>query len=92
MKASTSIFIDSYHPKVSNVCAVSLKVTFERKKKYYSTPYCLTIDDFEKVMNGKRLSDAEKDLKMKILAFENKAISIIEKLPFFSWQEFEKNI
>jgi integrase len=90
MKASTSIFIDSYHPKVSNVCAVSLKVTFERKKKYYSTPYSLTVEDFEKVMNGKRLSDVEKDLKMKIQAYENKAISIIEKLPFFSWEEFEK--
>ena len=90
MKASTSIFIDKYHPKLLNECAISLRVTFERKKKYYATPYSLTEKEFQKIMFGSRLSDKEKELKMKIQDFENKAISIIEKLPFFSWNEFEK--
>jgi integrase/recombinase XerD len=90
MKASTSIFIDKYHPKLLDECAISLRVTFERKKKYYATPYSLNEKEFQKVMFGSRLSDKEKELKMKIQDFENKAISIIEKLPFFSWNEFEK--
>ncbi|MEI8129862.1 MAG: site-specific integrase [bacterium] len=90
MKASTSIFIDKYHPKQLNKCAISLRVTFERKKKYYSTPFSLTEQEFQKVMFGSRLSDNEKELKMKIQDYENKAIAIIEKLPFFSWNEFEK--
>ena len=76
MKASTSIFIDKYHPKQLNKCAISLRVTFERKKKYYATPYSLTENEFQKVMFGSRLSDNEKELKMKIQDFENKAISI----------------
>ncbi len=90
MKASTSIFLDKYHPKSHNECAISLRVTFERKKKYYATPYGLTEKEFQKVILGSRLSDKEKELKMKIQDFENKAIAIIEKLPFFSWSEFEK--
>jgi len=90
MKASTSIFIDKYHPKLHSECAISLRVTFERKKKYYATPYSLTEKEFQKVMFGSRLSDKEKELKMKIQDYENKAIAIIEKLPFFSWNEFEK--
>lgn len=90
MKATTAIFIDKYHPKQLNQCAISLRVTFERKKKYYATPYSLTEKEFHKIMFGSRLSNKEKELKMRIQDFENKAIAIIEKLPFFSWNEFEK--
>ena len=59
-------------------------------KKYYATPYSLTEKEFYKIMFGQRLSNKEKELKMRIQDFEHMAIAIIEKLPFFSWNEFEK--
>jgi integrase len=89
-KATTSIFIDKYHPKSGNVCAISIRVTFDRKKKYYATPYNLTISDFEKVQGEKPRNDF-KEIALKLQAIENKAADIIDKLPFFTWVGFEKH-
>jgi hypothetical protein len=47
-KGTTAIFIDKYHPKANGLCAISVRVTFERKKRYYALPISLTIPDFEK--------------------------------------------
>ena len=77
--------------KENGSCAVSLRITFERKKRHYPTPYSLTPADFEKVMFGKRQSEIEKELKGKIQDFENKATKIIGDLPFFTWTAFEKH-
>jgi integrase/recombinase XerD len=90
IKATTAIFIDKYHPKVNNECAISIKITFERKRKYYPTPYTLSEKEFEKIMYAKRLSEAEKQQKKRIAEFENKAIDIIKDLQVFSWKTFEK--
>jgi integrase/recombinase XerD len=86
----TAIILDTRRIKKDNTYPVKLRMTFERKQKYYSTPFDLSDKEFEKVMFGKRLTDSEKILKKSIGAFENKAIDIIEKLHFFTWHEFEK--
>lgn len=88
---TTSIFIDKWHPKLNGVCAVSLRVTFERKKRYYPTPYSLTPAVFEKVMFALRQSQPEKDLQAKLKDFENKATKIIGDFTFFTWTAFEKH-
>lgn len=88
--ATTAIFIDKYHPKANGLCAVSIRVTFERKKKYYPTPINLTISDFEKTQ-GAKPREPYKALALKLQGFEKKAADIIEKdLPVFTWNAFEK--
>ena len=47
--ATTTVFIDKYHPQRDGKCAISIRVTHQRKKKYYPTIYSLTTSDFEKV-------------------------------------------
>jgi integrase len=89
MKPTTAIFLDKYHPKADGKCAVSIRVTYNRKKKYYSTPVTLTISDFEKT-KGEKPRGEYKTLAMKLQAFEKKAADIIESLPTFTWQAFEK--
>lgn len=90
MAATTSLFIDSYHPKANNKCAISLRVTYERKKRYYPIPHHLTKEDFKNIMYGARLTKKAKEIKTKIQDYENKASIIIENLPYFTWHEFEK--
>ncbi len=90
MKATTSIFIDKYHPKTGGLCAVSVRVTYDRKKKYYPTNCSLTISDFEKVIGDKPRKEY-KEIALKLQAYENKAFEIIEDLPFFTWKAFEKH-
>jgi len=88
-KATTSIFIDKYHPKVDGLCAISIRVTFERKKKYYPTPLSLTVEDFEKAM-GDKPRNGFKVFALQMQAYEKRAADIIKELPDFTWLAFEK--
>jgi len=88
-KATTSIFIDKYHPKADGLCAVSIRVTFERKKKYYPTPLSLTVEDFEKAM-GDKPRNGFKVFALQMQAYEKRAADIIKELPDFTWLAFEK--
>jgi hypothetical protein len=89
-RVSTSIFLDKYHPKADGKCAVSIRITFDRKKKYYTLNCSLTPSEFEKVMGDKPRNEF-KEIALKLQAYENKAFKIIEDLPFFSWAAFEKH-
>ncbi len=89
MAASTAIFIDKYHPKAMGKCAITVKVTFERKKKYYPTGIALTVTEFEKVMGDKPRNEY-KEYALKLQAFEKKAADIIKDMPVFSFVAFEK--
>lgn len=88
-KATTTIFINKYHPNSQGLCPVSIRVTFERKKKYYSTPISLTENDFAKIQGSKPRNEF-KETAMRLHAYERKASQIIEKLSEFSWKAFEK--
>lgn len=87
--AATSIFINKYRPNAEGLCSVSIRVTFDRKKKYYPTPVNLSPDDFEKVQ-GPRPRNEFKEIALKLQAYESKAAEVIDKLPFFTWTAFEK--
>ena len=87
----TATILDTRRVKNNLAYPVKLRITFERKQRYYSTPYDLTEKEFERVMFSKRLSEDEKTLKKRITAFENKAIDTIAALPLFTWQIFEKH-
>jgi integrase/recombinase XerD len=88
--AKTAMIQDTRFKKKGGVYAVKLRITFERKQKYFPTAHNLTKAEFEKVMYGKRLTEDEKNLKGKIQAYESKATGVIEDLPFFDWGFFEK--
>ena len=87
--ARTAIYIDKYHPKAEGLCAISLRVTFDRKKKFYSIPISLSLKDFEKTQ-GNKPRNHFKETAMKLQSFENKALDIINKLPQFNWESFER--
>ena len=53
-KPITSIYLDSRRIKTDNTFPVKLRVTFQRKRKYYSIlKESLSKEDFEKVMGDK---------------------------------------
>ena len=88
-----AMVLDTRRAKEGNKYPVKLRLTFERKQKYYPTPYDLTETEFEKVMFPKdksRPKQAEKDLRKNIEAFEEKANKVVKNLPAFTWQIFEK--
>lgn len=87
--ATTAIFIDQYHPRANGTCAVSIRITHDRKKKYYPTPFALTPDDYKKVM-GEKPREPYKGIRLKLNDLEQKAARVIAELPLFTWAAFEK--
>jgi len=99
MRATVSAFIDRYHPKQHTddskpkepgKCSVSIRVTSQRKRKYYPTGIDLTAKDFDRIMEAKRRSEADNKIYDKIRSAETKATNIVDKLKFFTFLEFEK--
>ncbi len=87
--ASTAIFIDKWHPKKDGKCAVTVRVTYDRQKRYYPTNLTLTLHDFEKSQGTKPRGEF-KDLALSLQAYEKRAADIIDSLPLFTFEGFEK--
>lgn len=88
--ASTSVFIDKYHPNKAGLCKVSIRITYNRKKRYYATDLMLEVDVFEKAINSKRKTEVQKGIYSKIDSFESKALNIIKSLNSFTFNKFEE--
>jgi integrase len=88
--ASVIAFIDKYHPQKDGNCKVSIRVTYQRKKRYYPTSLSVKATDFERLMTAKRRGEADKVLYNEIHAFEAKAIQAVKDLgEVFTFSKFE---
>lgn len=87
-KVTTAIFYNSYKQKADGNCPVSLRVTFQRKQKYYPTVFEFTPDEWEK-MNGERPRGKLKEYAIRLTTLEKRARDIIDTLQPFTWQQFE---
>jgi len=88
--AEASIYIDELRPKKDGKCSVKIKVTYNRKRKYFSTGIDLTAEEFEKIFYSRRKTNEQKLVEGKLLYFKTKAIDIINKLPVFTFNAFEE--
>jgi integrase/recombinase XerD len=88
-KATVSVFIDSYHPQKDEKCKVSIRITFQRKKRYYPSKTSLTVKDFTRIMTAKRRNEEDNKTYKEIRSFETKALKAIEALPVFTFGQFE---
>ena len=88
-KAKASIYLDSNRPKKNGLCSVKIKITFNGKRKYFSTGVDLTKQEFETVFYGKRRTEAQKEIKTRVEYLENKANKVINVLSVFSFDAFE---
>lgn len=88
-KAKATIYLDSNRPKKNGLCSVKIKITYNRKRKYFSTGIDLIDKEFETVFYGKRRTEAQKEIKRRVEYLENKANDIIDLLRVFSFDAFE---
>lgn len=85
----TSIFLDTRYRLKDGTYPVKLRLTHQRSRKYFTTPYSFSVSDFNKVLSqkpGKLLKDA----KLELQAIEQQANEVIKKIPHFTFSEFEK--
>ena len=88
-KAQASIYLDKTRPKKDGTCSVKIKITFNRKRKYFATGVDLTLEEFNQVMYNQRRSSKQKELQTKLDYLRVKAESVIDDLKVFSFNAFE---
>ncbi|MBD1399046.1 site-specific integrase [Pontibacter sp. JH31] len=94
-KVSTSVILDSRRQLKDGTYPVKLRVTFQRKQKYYPVindkgePFAFTESDYDKVRDPKARGSYKEDA-LSLNSIEKRATDAIEKLPVFSFETFEK--
>ena len=87
---STAIILDKRIPKRDGTYAIKLRVTQFREQKYYPIEKYLTPNQWE-ILKEENPRDTElKRLKLLFAEIEKKATKLIDEMPIFSFQEFEK--
>lgn len=89
MEANADIYLDP-RPKADGKCSVKIKVTYNRKRKYFSTGIDLLPDEFDKLMNAQRRTREEKIILSKLEIFKAKANKIIKDLKVFTFPKFKE--
>ncbi|MEJ8802117.1 site-specific integrase [Pontibacter sp. H249] len=87
--ASTSIMLDTRRPLKDGTFRVKLRITFQRQRKYYGTQYSLSEEDFSKVQ-GDKPRGRYKEIQLSLQALEQNAVRILEKMPFFTFEAFDR--
>jgi site-specific recombinase XerD len=87
--ATTAIYQDRWNPKSDGKCAISIRITFNRQKKYYQTKFSLTEQNYKRLMSERPRKEF-KNILLQLQSLEKKANDIIDKMPFFSFPAFEK--
>lgn len=93
-KAEASIYFDNLRPKQNGNCSVKIRVTFIRKRKYFSTGVELSAEDFETVMSTKKgdvKNKKQKDAYTNINKHLAKAAEVIKNLTVFTFSAFEES-
>lgn len=88
-RAKASIYLDRTHPKQNGECAVYIRVTHNRQRKYFPAHYSLSPIDFERAITdkpGKKLEDISHSLQ----ALKVKATDIIKSMNVFSFDVFKR--
>ena len=87
--ATTSIILDTRRPLKDKTYRVKLRITYQRQRKYYGTQYSLTEEEFSKIQRDKPRGRF-KEIQLALQTIEQKAVRVIEKLPMFNFEAFER--
>jgi len=87
-KVNSLIILDSRRAKLNGLYPAKLRITFQRRRKYYPTNYDLTVEQFEKVF-AKKVRKEYQETRDTLDSIALKARNIIKDLPKFDWRKFE---
>lgn len=87
-KVTTAIFWNRDKKNMRGEHPVSIRVTYQRKRKYFSTRFAFTEKEWERIQ-GESPRGKYKEAKRELNKLEERAISIIENLYPFTFDRFE---
>lgn len=87
--ATAQLYLES-RPKQNGKFSVKIKITYNRKRCYYSTGIELTSIEYKTIMNGKRKTQEQKDIFKKLNFYLTKANNIINNMTIFNFEKFDE--
>lgn len=89
-----SIYLDGRRAKSNGEYPVKLRVftTKPRKQKLYPTSFQFTKEEFKMILEAKKPNNQYYKIKMSLMALETQAYEIADKLPLFTFEDFERMI
>jgi integrase len=88
-RATTAIFLNKWRPNKEGKCPVSIRVTYNGVKRYYPTEFNLSPAEFAKTRGEKPRAEF-KEIAIKLHGYEQQAAEIIDEIPVFTFDFFEK--
>jgi integrase len=99
MKANANLYLDSRQKK-DGFCSVKIKITFDRKRRYYNTDVSLYYpeelqtgkdpDPLTKLLTAERRTAEQKAILKKLNVYLDKADKLTEALTPFTFERFEE--
>jgi integrase/recombinase XerD len=91
MKAKTAVILDQRRALANGKYPVKLRITFNRKQRYYPCDISFSIEEYGKVVS-KLPKGLFKEMSMKLNALEQKALTIITGMNVFDFENFETSL
>jgi integrase/recombinase XerD len=91
MTPTVKLLLDTRYPKKNGLFPVKIRITYNRKQKYYSLGKDLSKDDFNDATSStKKLPKELKDISKKFKQREGQALDIIDELKSFDLKRFDE--
>ena len=86
---TTSLVLDNRRKTVKGIYQIKIRITFNRKQKYYQTNYFATEDEYAELQKVS-LTKKNKAIKTQLEYLELKAKTIVQSLTYFSFEAFKQ--
>lgn len=83
-----NLYLEVRKPLINDQFPVCLVVNYQGKRKFYRTGYTTTKEYYQKALNASR--GQAKDDRLLWEKEERKANDILDRMPFFNWERFER--
>lgn len=86
--ATCNVYHDKRREKKKGLYPIKIRVTHERKTKYFDTVFAVSEGDFIKIQTGNRVTDELRKVKIRIEKLLKKAEEVIWHLEYFDFEAF----
>ena len=89
-KVSMAVKLDTRHSRKDGTFAIKLRITHKQKQKYYPLQKWATEEEWETTFRPETAGKLKK-LRRQLDNLQEKAENIIEEMPYFSFEGFERS-
>jgi len=88
--ANCNLYLDKRRQKKNDLYPIKIRVTHERKSKFFETVFTTDDPGYAKILSGLRLNEEQKKIRSKLDELLKKANDIVDDLEVFDFDIFTK--